>query len=423
VRACIGKRQPWLEIVLLVLVLVAAAAAAGCGAGTIESSFDGGGVPPGSDGASGLEAGGGGDGGVPGDAVPGTDGTPPDGTVATDGQGQEDAPPALAQPRLIGRFDTSDPSGAVFGWSGSAIEARFSGTGITLRMSDPSSTSDSNRYSIVIDDGTPEFVEINSSRQSWALASGLADTPHKVVVWRDTEWSGGEANFLGFDLEAGGQYLPTPALNRRIEVIGDSITCGYGDIGAGPNCPYKKNTQQHYETYEAVAARSLEADLITICVSGIGIYQGYGGDTSFIMPPMYPRTLPNRDTPAWSFSSWVPHAVVINLGTNDWSTGSLAESNFKTPYRAFLDTIRGHYPDAWLFLAVGPMLGGTNYGTTRDWLTQLIAERAGETRMSVVEFGTQDGSLGLGCDWHPSVGEHAYMAGILEDLIRQKLGW
>lgn len=393
------------------------ALAAGCESGTIETSFGDGGLPPGGDGAPGLEAGGGD--GAPGDAAPGTDGALPDGTITADGPGQTDAP---AQPRLIGRFDTSDPSGAVFAWSGSAIEARFSGTGITLRMSDPSSTGDSNRYSIVLDDGVPEFMAINSSSQSWVLANGLADGPHKVLVWRDTEWSGGEARFLGFDIAAGGQYLSTPALSRRIEVIGDSITCGYGDTGAGPSCPFSKATEQHYETYGALAARSLQADLTTLCVSGIGIYQGYGGDTSFVMAPRYPRTLPNRDAPAWDFTSWIPHTVVINLGTNDWSVG-ITEANFKTPYRAFLDTIRGHYPDAWIFLAVGPMLGGSDYTTTRDWLTQLIAERAGETRMSLVEFGTQDGSLGLGCDWHPSLDEHAYMAGILEDLIRQKLGW
>ena len=35
-----------------------------------------------------------------------------------------------------------------------------------------------------------------------------------------------------------GTQLPTMEYARRIEIIGDSITCGYGNEGPNATCPY-----------------------------------------------------------------------------------------------------------------------------------------------------------------------------------------
>ena len=53
----------------------------------------------------------------------------------------------------------------------------------------------------------------------------------------------------------------------------------------------------------------------------------------------------------------VPEAVVINLGTNDFSTGDPGPE-FQTIYLKFVTDLRGHYPSARFFLAVGTMLSG-----------------------------------------------------------------
>ena len=60
---------------------------------------------------------------------------------------------------------------------------------------------------------------------------------------------------------------PPPGPGRLIEVIGDSITCGYGDLGKlGDADCYP--TESHWDTYEAVAARMLGAEVSTI--AGVG---------------------------------------------------------------------------------------------------------------------------------------------------------
>ena len=419
------------------VLLAVAAVVAGCG-GAIERVAGGeGGVPGPLDGSVAEDGPPGGlDGGRP-DAVAPADGTvgedtlpPPDGVALTDGGAPDDGaaaadgPPAPAAPRLIVRFDNTDPAAPLFAWSGSAIAARFSGTAITLRLRDPAGAGDPNFYTVVVD-GTERIIAVSAASESYVLADGLAAGDHEVLVWRNTEWFGGETQFVGFDLPGGGQYLPTPAPDRRVEFVGDSITCGYGDLGPDQSCPFSKDTEDHYVSYAGLTARALGADQTTICVSGIGIFQNYGGDQTDTMPGRYVRTMPNRASPAWDFSTWIPQAVVINLGTNDWYSGTLAADSFQGPYRDFLAFVRGRYPEAAILCAVGPMLAGSQYSTTRDWLTELIAERAaaGDTRVSLVEFGTQDGSLGFGCDWHPSVATHEQMAGHLTDVLRQTLGW
>ncbi|MGW3951916.1 GDSL-type esterase/lipase family protein [Streptomyces sp. NPDC004752] len=54
-------------------------------------------------------------------------------------------------------------------------------------------------------------------------------------------------------------------------------------------------------------------------------------------------------------SKYIPDYLVINLGTNDPSTGTKAP-NFKPAYTTFLENARTHYPDAVIF-AMSPFNG------------------------------------------------------------------
>jgi hypothetical protein len=37
-------------------------------------------------------------------------------------------------------------------------------------------------------------------------------------------------------------------------------------------------------------------------------------------PVDFPRTLANVATSSWDFEEWQPHAVLLNIGSNDYST-------------------------------------------------------------------------------------------------------
>jgi len=396
--------------------------ASGSGGASGRGGASGTGGVPGTGGKTGAggASGTGGAAGTGGSSVPrdggGTSDSSPDGTTTETGGG-------AAVVRLNGRFDSTDSTRPSFGWSGSAMIARFSGTGATLRID-----GSPNQFAVVVDGAVlSQVLKVVSGTTQYALASGLASGVHDVVVWKRTEGNQGENRFLGLDVAGGQLQAPAAAPDRRIEIYGDSITAGYGLDGVGPNCPYSADTENHYLTYEAITSRALSADLHAIAWSGIGMYRNYGvsGASSDAMPFVYARTLSSQSASVWDFGTWQPHAVVINLGTNDASTNGDPGTPYRTAYLDFLRSLRQKYPNTFFVLTIGPMLDGSNLTAIRTHLQAVISTRAGEgdSKMSYLEFPVQVAADGYGCDWHPSAATNAKMATLLTAELKTRLSW
>src|SRR4029079_18895976 len=211
-------------------------------------------------------------------------------------------------------------------------------------------------------DGTPQaaFTAPGGSAP-YMLASGLAAGVHTVELYRQTEGPQGESHLMS--LETDGTMMDPPAgSNRLIEVIGDSITCGYGILGllSDSDC---YPTESHWDTYAAIAGRALNAEVSTVAASGRGIIRNYGGDTSGTMPMLYPLALANVAGAVWDFHV-EPQVVVINLGTNDISNNKGDPGDpFRDTYRTLLETIRAYYPHTQIICVVAPLLSSGEVST------------------------------------------------------------
>jgi lysophospholipase L1-like esterase len=300
--------------------------------------------------------------------------------------------------------------------------ARFNGTGATLRLD-----GSPNQFQVVVDGNATSVLKVVSGTTQYPIATGLAAGTHELVIWKRTEGNQGDNWFLGLDVTDGQLLAASPAPDRRIEVYGDSITAGYGLDGRGPDCAFSQDTENHYLSYAAVAARTLLAELHAIAWSGIGMYRNYGvsGPSADAMPAVYARTLADKTNSSWDFSSWQPHAVVVNLGTNDASTGGDPGTPYQTAYLGFVRTLREKYPDTYFVLTIGPMLSGDALTAIRTRIQNVIKTRAseGDGKMSYLEFPTQLQSDGLGCDWHPNATTNARMAAALVAELKTRLGW
>ncbi|MBK7397244.1 MAG: acetyl xylan esterase [Myxococcales bacterium] len=354
-----------------------------------------------------------------GDSSPSETSTPVDtGTV----DAPTDTPVEAGKPevRFVGRFDTTDPAGPKFEWSGSQIIARFTGTAVRVKLK----ANKDIQFAVTIDGGAPTLLKPTGASGTYTLATGLAAGSHDVVLWRRTEAFFNDAQFLGFEFDGGGLQAPPPAPAKRIEVIGDSISAGYGNEGTIATCSFSSDTENHFLSYEALAARAKGADLVSTPWSGIGMYRSYDGSTTDQMPVLYERTLPTIATSKWDFAKFAPDAVVINLGTNDFAKGDPG-TPFRDAYLKFVRRVRSAYPKAWIFPALGSMLSGTELDQARKYLQAVIATPHGEgdTRVSLLEFATQLSSDGYGCDYHPNKTTHGKMAKVLGDALTAKLGW
>ncbi len=324
--------------------------------------------------------------------------------------------------RFVGRVDACDATGVRMAWSGTGFIGKFQGTGVSVHLNDSP-----NQYTVLIDGTLMPTLKTVAGDTTYTLASGLTDAEHTVEFYRRTEASQGTTVVIGVQAEVGdagtGQMLAPPAAHsRRIEVVGDSITCGYGDEGVNP-CSFTPDTENSYLAYGNVLARDLAAEVYTVAWSGKGIYFNYNSDRFQPMPALYDYTIPSDRTKPWSFAPQVD-LVIINLGTNDYSTApGPTTDQFVTTYQAFLEHIREKYPAAYILCTMGPLLGGTALSTVRTNIGTAIAGRAsaGDTKVKYYEITTPN--TAPGCDSHPSLATQAAMAAELEVEVKADLGW
>lgn len=342
-------------------------------------------------------------------------------SVALAPDGQKPPPPVDAGPpeavHFLGRFDTSDPAGPRFAYPGSAMVATFTGTGISVTLTD----NGQNFFDVTID-GATTTLATGGGKKTYPLATALGAGTHQVAVTKRTESFVGIVQFGGFTAQAGA-LVPTPfPFARRIEMIGDSITCGYGDVGMGPTCGFTPATENENLAWGAIAAQTLGAMHVAVSYSGRGMERNNDGSTQNPMPDVWLRTFADDPTSTWDFKKLTPDAVVINLATNDFAKGDPGQP-FADAYLAFVKTIRAKYPSAFIVCALGTMLGGTELTVARGYV-QGVVTASGDAKVSYLEMPTQDCAVdGCGCDYHPSTKTQAKMGAALAAHLKTVAGW
>ncbi len=327
--------------------------------------------------------------------------------------------------QYAGRFDFSNPKKVAFDWAGVSVKARFEGTSCSVRLADHK-----NEYAVIIDDHAPRLLTTDTITTLYTVASELSDSlPHTVMIQKRTEPLVGKGEFMGFVLDKGRKLLPPDKRpDRRIEFIGNSITSGFGVEGDSPDCHFSPQTENACMSYAGLTARSLNAEYFLISYSGRGVVRNYGDSNKTSpnpMPALYDRTCFFDSTLKWNFSRWIPQAVVINLGTNDFSTQPYPDSVvFQSAYTRLIDRVRSLYPGVTIFCLSGPMIGEPCTGYVKKVVEE---EKKMMGRYQDVFFIEINRSVmtdaDWGCDRHPNVLGMEKMAEIIIPAIRLRMNW
>ena len=378
------------------------------GAGTSAKTSSGGASPE--DGTSGDEA--------PGDEAPGdtTRGGEVTGGGTSGGTSQGDEASEVGEPGVafVGRHDARDPSRVRYAWSGAGFRVRFRGTGVHATLDDAAVY-----HTVVVDGVVTETLQTSAGERRYTLAADLPAGEHVVELLRRTEASLGETVVLGVEVD--GELLAPSVPTRRIEVVGDSITCGYGNEGPDESCPFSAETENHYLTYAAIAARAVGAELSTVAWSGKGVVYNYGDDKTDPLPALYGRTLPSDPSSTWDGGA-PADVVVVNLGTNDFSTDDdPPQEVFVQGYLGLLANIRTYHPGAEIVATVAPLLEPADFQIAQQAIEAAIAEHvaSGDVRVRWIDLNTP--AVGRGCDWHPSRATHENMAALLVPELERAL--
>ncbi len=311
-------------------------------------------------------------------------------------------------------------SGLQLSWTNAGCSLCFHGTGADIALAPFTADFAQPIYMDLEVDGitlcvAPLFSgEANSPHLT---IDGLPEGDHRMRIRRRTEAQDYPPVCLTAVTLSGEEpeLLPPPAPSpRRMEFLGDSITCGYGSIGTPDTHTYLTSQQDSTRTYAALTAAHFGADDRYICMSGQGVVRNCNGEIGTPLPRFFHYTTLQNTAP-YPLGSWQPHVTVVNIGTND-AGGGVSSDAFRQGGRAFLTDLREAYLDAWIIWTYG-LLNTQLMATCRETVESMADPRM--TFLPMEPISAQE----IGGNGHPNLLAHRRAADCLIAEVARLTGW
>lgn len=326
--------------------------------------------------------------------------------------------------RFFGRTAAVE-QGVFFPWTDSGFTLRFRGTRLTARLLGSNTRNPDARpyFSVFTDEGERVTFGLDQPEKEVVLAEGLPVGEHTVTVVKISEASQSHAVLAQISTD-GALLSPPPSGNsRRIQIIGDSITCAFGVLAPEEQSGFSTSQEDGWQSYAAVLARALSADYQIFAISGFAVYKSpFGG----AIPPLYPYVdgaegcrLP------WDYDRFQPDLTVINLGTNDhaWFCNEIAQHLpeaerhrlVEEAYLAFLRQLHGVHPHSRFLCTIGMLTAFTDADVER------AVERAAAEGIEAVFV-----PLPLAGEYragHPALSSHRQATEILLPAAKKLMNW
>jgi len=264
-------------------------------------------------------------------------------------------------------------------------------------------------------------------RADYVLARHLPKGDHNILLRKLTEGQNGTNILWKIHTDSLLEYKELK--KRKIEFIGDSITCGFGADSTYVKCGEGMWFDQHdaSASYAVRLAKKMEAQWMLSAVSGLGMFRNWNSDAP-VMPDIYSgvRMDYSDTTTQWEFKSYQPDLVIIALGTNDFSDGggpqprvALDKQKFIQGYKSFFSQVTNKYPKAKYLLLTSPMLSKERNEALMEYLRD-VSRAFDATKVHLYSYKNTYAS---GCSYHPSAQDHAQMADELEPVVKKIMVW
>ena len=325
-------------------------------------------------------------------------------------------------------------------YSCSGIEFQFVGTSIDVVL-----CTDNSKWEEILKAWVAVFVDdeivpskrfcLDSDEAIYNIYEGNTSRKVKVRLVKMSEAAFTKVGIKEIIVEGEEGLKPTHGKERRIEFIGDSITCGYGIEGVFNTDIFNTTQENPWEAYAAKTARYFNADFNCVSWSGIGIISSWTDqdvpNDEWLMPMLYKYTdaaldksLDKAEYEVWNNSIFDPQLIVINLGTNDASYAKNIKeriASFEAEYYKLLQQVRGSNPKAEIICALGVM--GQELCPAVEAAVNKFKADTKDEKIHTHFFEVQLESDGIGSDWHPSLKTQDKMSKSLISKVKNVMGW
>jgi len=334
----------------------------------------------------------------------------------------EGLPAADAPVAFEGRYARGRDGEVELAYPGVTAHLRFRGTSLALHAS---ASNGGSSFDVIVDGGTPSVLRLEAGDGTYVVYRGTAGEHRVELVRRNESWRGTCA-LLDFAPDPNGALLDPPTLpGRRLLFIGDSVTCGELSAWRPGDDPKDGSHSDARESYGMILARRLAAQCALVSYGGRGLIRDWQGiRATNNAPQFYDLSLPDDPSSRWDHQLYVPDAVGIQLGTNDFNLGPPDEAEFVNAYVGLIRKVLRDAPEAYVFVMDSPIVDddatkGPRRTILHGYLEAVVAQAA-SPKVILAPLRHYPGVPGNG---HPTGADHVGIADELEPVFREALGW
>lgn len=324
-----------------------------------------------------------------------------------------------------GRIEKTADNAIVLIGSASSVTFDFTGKSCTISLQSKNEYGHHAYVSIELDGKYKGRIRVEKEMKNYEVKT-TSGKKHTLKIFKATEASTGGILFNGTKAK----LLPTSVKEKKkIEFIGNSITCGMGADVIEIPCGQGEWFDQHnaYMAYGPVLSRNLDVDFQLSSVSGMGMYRNWNDETEPVMPNVYENLYLNNDASKPYNFDFKPDIISIALGTNDFSEGDGTKERqpfnadkFVSNYISFLKMLYKHNPNVQIVVVNSPMVNGERDIVFTDCLEK-IRDSFKNEKYKPIQIFKFTAVTPHGCTSHPDAEDHKIMATQYEPFLKELL--